>query len=271
MLSVWLLQGCESDKKYEKGFQVNEITQDEQGNTVVGLPIDSLTYKTAPKEVLPTYHSAYKITPIFKINYDKKGRPFTGSVDFYNNYAVDDPPYEKYYDPIRQEYVRVKKENLKHVWNGNFMPGFSAIYGYNMVNISLFNSNDKTQKELFDKPVLVRTFYYPADTQDIVNYEPIERKFYMVSVYNEDSNKDGYINMKDLRKLYRFDLDGNNPKELLPQGFSAQSSEYDSQNDLMYVFAKQDLNKNGQIEADEPTIIYWIDLKDTENRGFLYK
>ncbi|MFT5849083.1 MAG: hypothetical protein ACJARX_001544 [Psychroserpens sp.] len=39
------------------------------------------------------------------------------------------------------------------------------------------------------------------------------------------------------------------------------SSEYDSANDFMYVFAKAAKNQNGEMEQDEPTDIFWIDLK----------
>ena len=49
------------------------------------------------------------------------------------------------------------------------------------------------------------------------------------------------------------------------------SSEYDSDNDFMYVFAKFDQNENGQMELQEPTHIFWIDLKSPENNEILYK
>ncbi len=59
----------------------------------------------------------------------------------------------------------------------------------------------------------------------------------MVSVYDDDSNKDGFINVKDLRKFYYFDIEGKNKKNLIPANYSVMSSEYDSANDFMYVFA----------------------------------
>lgn len=48
------------------------------------------------------------------------------------------------------------------------------------------------------------------------------------------------------------------------------SSEYDSANDFMYIIAKQDKNKNGQMEEFEPTDIFWIDLKNPGNTGTQY-
>ncbi|MBK8808726.1 MAG: hypothetical protein IPO21_19650 [Bacteroidales bacterium] len=73
----------------------------------------------------------------------------------------------------------------------------------------------------------------------------------MISAYDEDSNKDGFINQNDLRRFYVFDLDGSNKQNLVPSDYSVISSEYDCANDFMYVFAQLDENKNGQIEQTE--------------------
>jgi hypothetical protein len=156
-------------------------------------------------------------------------------------------------------------------WNSNFMPGFEAVYGYNFVNISHYNNLTKTEELFFEKPVLIKTFYYPAFSKDTLNFEPVNRNYYMVSVYDEDSNKDGFINVKDLRRFYYFDIEGRNKRSLIPEGYSVLSSEYDSPNDFMYVFAKADKNKNGQMESEEPTSIFWIDLKSPENTGVQYE
>ena len=150
------------------------------------------------------------------------------------------------------------------------MPGFEAIYGFNFINVSHYNNKTKKENKLFDKPVLIKTLYYPTFSNDTLNYKPVHRKYYMVSVYDEDSNKDGFINTKDLRMLYHFDIEGNNKKNLIPKNYSVLSSEYDSANDLMYVFAKADKNENGQMELNEPTDIFWIDLNNPENTGKQY-
>lgn len=99
----------------------------------------------------------------------------------------------------------------------------------------------------------------------------MNRKFYMVSVYDEDTNKDGFINVKDLRRFYHFNLDVTENSNLIPKDYSVMSSEYDPDNDLMYVFARKDENKNGQMEYEEPTNIFWIDLKNPKNNGIQYQ
>lgn len=112
--------------------------------------------------------------------------------------------------------------------------------------------------------------YFPSFTNDTLNYEPVLRKYYMISVYNDDTNKDGFINLKDLRRFYYFDLNAQNRKPLIPENYSVMSSEYDSANDYMYVFAQLDENNNGQAEDDEDIHVFWIDLENPHNKGRQY-
>ncbi|MCB9261773.1 MAG: hypothetical protein H6607_05300 [Flavobacteriales bacterium] len=247
-----LISSCSDNKIDKKGFQVNEITENEDGQKVVGLQIDSLKLETRPRNVLLTFNSEHRLTPIYKVNYDKRtNEPFTGSNEFHSSW-VDE--YE-----------------IGNNWNNNLMPGFEAIYGYNFVNISHYNHRTKTENKLFDKPVLIKTLYYPTFSKDTLNFQPVKRDFYMVSAYDEDTNEDGFINVKDLRRFYFFDINGQNKKALIPKIYSVMSSEYDSANDLMYVFARLDKNQNGQMESNEPLDIFWIDLKNPENVGQQYK
>lgn len=247
-----LVLGCSSSKIEKKGFQVSEITQDEDGKKVVGLPKDSLNMETQPRNVFTTKSMAHRITPIYKVNYHKKtGKAFTGSNSFHTTW------------------FREKREGYN--WNGNFMPGFSAIYGYNLLNVSLFNNETQIQTKFFTQPVLINTLYYPADSKDSIHYQPVNRDFFMVSVYNEDSNNDGFINRTDLRRLVLFGQEGINKGLLIPSNYSVMNSEYDEKKDYMYVFARLDQNKNGQMDRKEPIHIFWIDLKDPKNSGVLYE
>lgn len=243
---------CSNHKPEKKGFQVREISEDDSGEKIVGLQIDDLKLETQPRNVLLTFNPEHRLTPVYKVNYDTKTKtPFTGSNAFHNNWNYN-------------------SENGNN-WNNNFMPGFEAVYGYNFVNVSHYNNATKTENTLFEKPVLIKTLYYPTFSKDTLNFQAVKRNYYMVSVYDEDSNKDGFINVKDLRKFYHFDINGQQKKALIPDDYSVMSSEYDSANDFMYVFAKKDLNKNGEMETNEPTDIFWIDLKNPQNIGTQYK
>lgn len=247
-----LIFSCSGKKKYTKGFQTSEIAEDENGNKIVGLAIDSLNLETRPYTILNTKNPNHKLSTIYKVNYNKKtGYSFTGSNSFLTTWDSD-----------------VKDSNN---WNGNYMPGIAAVSGYNLVNVSHFNHETKVQNEFFDTPVLIKTLYYPAFSKDTLDFKPISRNYHMVSAYDEDTNNDGYINTKDLRRFYLFDIEGALQKELVPKNYSVIRSRYDVQSDYMYVFAKLDQNKNGQIEEKEATHIFWIDLKEPKNNGFQYK
>ena len=253
---VLIIFNCSNKKVKKKGFQVREITENKEGIKKVGLPIDSIKLETKPRNVLLTKNPNHRITPIYKVNYNKRnGKPYTGSNEFHENYWEN------------EEYGKKDGNN----WNNNFMPGFEAAFGYNLVNISHYNNKTKEENQFFDRPVLIKTIYYPAFSKDTLNNFPVKREFYMVSVYDEDTNKDGFINAKDLRRFYHFNINAKNKSLLIPNNYSVMSSEYDPENDFMYVFARVDHNKNGQMEYEESTHIFWIDLKNPENRGIQYQ
>lgn len=251
LLSIFC--SCSKNKKLEKkGFQVSEISEDEEGKKIIGLPIDSLNIKSRPQSVLMTRHPEHRLTPIYKINYHKKTKkPFTGTNSYHFNYSDYD-------------------DDAANNWNNNLMPGYEAVYGYNMINVSHYNVKTEKQHTFFDKPVLIKTLYYPSFSSDTLNNKAVTRAHYMISVYDEDTNKDGYINVKDLRRFYLYNLDGKLLKTLIPKNHSVMSSEYDSANDYMYIFTRMDENKNGQMEAEEPMQIFYIDLKSPQKTGKVY-
>jgi hypothetical protein len=259
ILGISLLTSCgEPEKvKTEKGFDVEETAPDEPGENLTDAFFSSGNeeMETMPRGVLLTHDSVHRLTPIFRVNYNKKTKEtYTGSCSYHSNWDYD---YE--YD-----------SDARNVWNGNLMPGLSAVYGFNFVNVSHYNNATKTQNEFFENPVLIKTLYFPAFSNDTLNNKPIKRNYYIVTVYDEDSNKDGFLNLKDLRRMYLFNMDGNFQKELIPKNYSVMSSEYDSANDLMYVFAKLDENNNGQSELEESMHVFWIDLKNPLNNGLQY-
>jgi hypothetical protein len=245
------LLNCSRNKNIEKGFPVSPETQMSDENKIDGIKKDSVNFDTRANSVLLTGFPKYRLTTIYKLNYDKNGDSYIGKNHHYSTY------YET-------------EEMSNNQWHNNFMPGWQAVYGYNMVNVSLYNIDTKKQITLFDKPVLIKTLYYPSFTKDTLNNKPIIRSCYMISVYDEDTNKDGFINLKDLRHFYMFDLEGLNKKELIPKNYSVISSEYDSANDYMYVFAQLDENNNGQRDDKEDIHIFWIDLKNPNNNGRQY-
>lgn len=152
----------------------------------------------------------------------------------------------------------------------HFMPGFDIIYGYYLLNIAHYDMKSEKLNYLFEHPVLIKTLYYPSFNQDSLNKKPINRDFYLVSVYDKDTNKDTMINRKDLRRFYLFDAGTRVKTQLVPDDYSVERSQYDPQNDVMYLFARQDVDKNGTIEEKEPLHVFWISLKAPAKAKLLY-
>lgn len=249
---IHLLTGCSNGKLKEKGFSVSSASDDSGSERTDGFNRDSLKMETRPSSVLLTGVPNVRLTTIYKVNVNSKDNTtFIGSNDYYFSYVGEEGS---------------KGNN----WNNHLMPGLEAVYGYNMVNVSHYDIKENKQKLLFEKPVLIGTLYCPASSTDTLNNHPVRREYMMVSVYNEDTNNDGFINLKDLRRFYLFNINGERQKALVPENYSVFKSEYDPDNDLMYVFAQLDDNGNGQLEDGEPTHIFWIDLNDPNRTGRQY-
>lgn len=197
----------------------------------------------------------YRLTTVYKVNYQDDKTTYIGNDGYYYSYSG---------------YEDGSEVNDGNEWHGNFMPGFTAVYGYNMVNVSHYDVQTQKQTYFFEKPVLVKTLYYPTSSKDTLNYKPVNRDYFMISAYDDDTNKDGFINVWDLRRFYYFDIHTNSKRALVPITYSVFKSEYDSINDFMYVFAQLDENANGQYDEGEPIHIFWIDLSNPAKTGRLY-
>jgi hypothetical protein len=251
ILLIFIQTSCSNNKLEEKGFSVKDlqVADSSEEEKVEGIYKDTLKFETRPSNVLLTGISNVRLITIYKVNLKKDRTTFIGS----NKYLYND----------------IESEEGNN-WNGNIMPGITGVYGYNLVNVSLYNFQNNKRKELFDKPVLIKNLYYPAFSKDTLNNKVVKRNFLLVSVYNNDTNKDGFINQKDLRRFYLFDSNGEKQKQLVPENYSVFKSEYDSDNDFMFVFARLDKNANGQIDDNEPINIFWVDLKDPTKTGQQY-
>lgn len=249
---AYSITSCTKRKLEEKGFQVSSISEDSEIEPSDGLNNDSLKMATQPSSVLLTGVSNVRLTTIYKVNFNKDTKTtFIGSNGFHYQYE--------------------ESENTPgNNWNNHLIPGLGAVYGYNLVNISHYDIKENKQKNFFEKPVLIKTLYYPSVAKDTVNNKSINRDYFIVSVYNDDTNKDGFVNMKDLRRIYLFNINGEKQKTLVPENYSVFKSEYDVDNDFMYLFAKLDANDNGKRDEGEPIHIFWVDLKDPNKTGQMY-
>jgi hypothetical protein len=244
------ITACSNNKLEEKGFSVSPETA-EKDQTSDGIVKDSLSFPTRPGSILLTGHGQHRLTTVYKVNVNENGTTFIGTNNFYYRY---------------DEFG----ETLENQWNDHFLPGFEIVYGYNLVNVSHHDAITLKKKDFFERPVLIKNLYYPSFSLDTLNDKPVVRDYVIISVYGDDTNKDGFINGRDLRRFYYFNMDAEAMQTLIPTNYSVFQSEYDPANDYMYVFAKKDENENGQGDDREGIHIFWIDLKNPQNSGRQY-
>lgn len=152
----------------------------------------------------------------------------------------------------------------------HFMPGIDVLYGYHLLNIAHYDLSSGKLNYLFSHAALVKTLYYPSVEQDSLNKKPVHRHYYMVSVYDEDTNKDSVITRLDLRRFYLFDSTSTRRTQLVPPDYSVIRSQYDAPNDVMYIYASFDANKNGTRDHGEPVSIFWFSLASPQKATRLY-
>jgi hypothetical protein len=152
----------------------------------------------------------------------------------------------------------------------HFMPGLDIVYGYNLISLAHYDMTTERTNQFFSRPVLVKTLYYPSFVQDSLNRKPITRNYYLVSVYDADTNGDTLITKDDLRRFYYFNASVTESIQLIPSNYSAVRSQYDSMNDVMYIFARLDENSDGLVTKREPMHIFWVNLKNPVVAKLMY-
>lgn len=203
---------------------------------------------TSPNDLIPTGISNIKILPIYKIPLNKDKNICYGEQTTYDG-----------------EKELLKEDDYKY-----YMPGIDIIKGYNLVNIGHYNIEKSELTYFFKKPVLIKNLYFPGVHKDSLNQKETTRNFFLVSAYDEDTNQDSLINNQDFRKLFYVDLLNQTQISLLPKEFSAIRSSYDFKSDIMTIRARNDENKNGNLEATEPISIFLLDFKNPKTLKKVY-
>jgi hypothetical protein len=239
--SALVLLSCSSGKKDFKEEQIVVVASDndtessgQDTSTAVNLTLAQI--QTKPSSVILTGLPNHRLVTVY---HSQKG-------------------YDKY-SRISSYGSSYGEEETGH-WH--YMPGIDLLSGYNLLNVAHYDMLTGQTNYLFQHPVLINSLYYPSFYQDSLDKKPVNRNYYLVSVYDNDSNKDSLINRKDLRHLYCFDAACKQKTNLLPTNYSVMRSQYDPQNDAMYLFATFDANNNGYIETKEPQHVFWFSLNN---------
>ena len=231
---------CKKEAK-EKEEQLT-FSEYQQSGKASGLTTNG-SFPSSSGSVLLTGIDEVRLLPIYKID-PKANR------DIQNEYGTT------YYDRYYYDNTELE-ENYKY-----FMPGIDIIYGYNLINIGHYSLINEQMTYFFDHPVLIRTLYFPGIRRDTLGTQPMLRDYFMVSVYDEDTNRDSLINTRDMRRMYHIDQMNTTKTSLLPTEYSALRSTYDYKNDLMYIYARYDENNDGTPEHKEPVVVFWIRLSE---------
>lgn len=203
---------------------------------------------TAPNSVILTGMYNHRLVTIYKSRVESGS---SGGSSRFSKFSYD-------YDDIDNETEQ------------HYMPGIDILHGFNLLNVAHYDLATQKLNYFFKKPAFIKTLYYPSFWQDSINKKPINRHYYLVSVYDEDTNKDTILNKKDLRHLYHFDSACVVKTLLVPADYSVMRSQYDWHNDVMYIYASQDIDKNGMRDKKDPVHIFWIDLKKPTKALLLY-
>lgn len=217
-----------------------EFNPEDTLNSVKGnLPLSSIA--TFPQKVILTGLPQHRLVSVYKqIPKEEK----------------DDKSWKSYY---------FDEDGWQSQEYEHFMPGIDLLYGYNLLNLAHYDMKTEQLNYLFNRPVLVKSVYFPSFEPDSVgekpNRKPINRDYFLISVYDEDTNNDTIINRHDLRRFYLFNASCDVKTQVIPGDHSVIRSQYDSGNDAMFVFARHDVNKNGRSEESEPLHVFWLSLK----------
>lgn len=243
--SVFLSCGEKDEKKMEGlTYEEQQVTMsDSIGNSLKRG--EQLT--TSSNTVLLTGIDHVRLIPTYKV------RPKTDRSIEYDEGTT----YQRLYTTDEDGRKVLEEDDFAY-----FMPGMDIVYGYNMVNLGHYDIATGKLTHFFDKPALIRTVYFPGVKPDSLFKQRVTRNYFLVSAYDEDTNRDSLVNRKDMRKLYHFDEINSKKTPLIPNGFSPIRSTYDYKNDIMYIYARYDSNKNGTPERKEPINIFYIKLNE---------
>ncbi len=218
--------------------------------------IDYSSFPLKPKSVLVTDNPKYRLVTIYKEKvYNNRTRIDFSTGEEYPSRWIDGDYFHN---------GRYRRYDSCNVLNGNFMPGLSAVWDNKMYNVAVLDTADFKAKNLFASNALINTLYFPGSETDTLNCECIDRNYYLVSVFDTDTNNDTVIDRRDLRKLYAFDEDGTNQRLLIPANYSVLRSAYDRRIDHMYVYARKDENNDGYMNPNETEHVFAIDLKNPQ-------
>ena len=180
----------------------------------------------------------------------------------FNNIELVDSARKLYLLPVRQAQIEDGESIDDMVGLTNSFTGMDVRYekysytkntAYN--NLVLYESAQEVSTILFDDRISISTYTIVKTIDDKI--------YILISGTDRDSNKDKYLNRKDLQKLFIYSVDNKQLTEVKSNEKFTTINVYKDNNtkDIIGKFGL-DRNDNGKFEIGrEPMIFYKIDLK----------
>lgn len=248
VLSVWPRKRQANDDGIAiRVDQPNDTGGETEGEEALGLP----NLFTVPR-MYSTGHPGLVVFALFlerDHRQNRTGRSQHGSYRRDYSEEYEGSSYYNGYDPYDGASQRYH----------NYHPGFDVIMGGLKRNLMLLFPTDTAARAVFSRQVLIKNVYIPSQLPDTVNGVPVRRNFILCSVFDTDTNADTLLDHRDLRRLYAVPVAGGPPVNLLPPDYSVQSSAYSPANDVLFYFARQDRNQNGEPDVEDPIAVFRLD------------
>lgn len=151
-------------------------------------------------------------------------------------------------------------KNTKSI--GRYNSGYKQFHGNIYNNLVLHDETSNKSEILFDTRVSIN---------DFLVHENEDKKYIVIPACNIDSNKDGYLNEKDLQELFIYDLQKRSLHKIAAQENYTTLRVYQphQSTDLVAHFGI-DRNQNGKFSAsDEPMIFYRVNLTNMSIEEYL--
>lgn len=239
---VFLAASCSGNKDTEEQirYKLSDIAEERDTTNSVAGGLELSQINTYPQRVILNGMDQHRLVTIYKYIPKKDDRAG--------------------YDSYLSRGESWNEDTYEH-----YMPGIDLLFGYNLLNVAHYDMRSEKLNYLFQRPVLIKSVYYPSYVQDSVgkkpNRQPIVRDYFLISAYDEDTNGDTLLNRYDLRRFYHFNASCDLRTQIIPKDYSVVRSQYDYANDVMYIYARHDDNNNGKSEDTEALHVFWIDLK----------
>jgi hypothetical protein len=125
----------------------------------------------------------------------------------------------------------------------------------NLKNILFQHKDQDTLKPLTDQKINIETATYLHKIAQ-------KNKIFVYTLFDKDTNKDGFIDQNDIKALYISKIDGTNFKKITLEFQELIDWNLIQNTNRLYYRAMEDTNKNGEFDKNDTIHYCYLDLSD---------